>query len=84
MTQAGNRERLLRFLDTIRIPASSLADIQDTDDLVQVGLIDSLAILEIVAFLEGEFGINFAKTGLDPGLLSSVASILDLVERPPR
>lgn len=84
MTRVENRERLLRFLDTIRIPASSLEDIRDTENLVQVGLIDSLAILEIVAFLESEFGISFEETGLDPDVLSSITSILDLLEQASR
>ena len=48
--------------------------------MVDSGLIDSLAVLQIVLFLESEFGVSFASTGVDPGRLYTVSSILNLVE----
>ena len=50
-------------------------------NLVKVGLIDSLAVLEIVMYLEDTYGIDFMRKGIDPGELVSVTSILDLIER---
>lgn len=47
--------------------------------LVRSGLIDSLATLEIISFLEDEFGIDFSVTGIDPGELNSIQSILDII-----
>ncbi|MGE5276403.1 MAG: phosphopantetheine-binding protein [Acidobacteriota bacterium] len=80
MSRAGNRERLLRFLDGIRRPDRRLSEIEEGENLVQSGLIDSLALLEIVSFLESEFGVDFSSTGLDPGRLTTIPSILDLIE----
>ena len=79
MTRSENRERLLRFLDGIRRPDRPLTAIDDRDNLVRSGLIDSLALLEIVAFLETEFGVDFSG-GLDPGRLTTIPSILELIE----
>lgn len=73
------RGRLLAFLDTIRRPDHPLAELSDDDHLVDVGLIDSLALLEIVTWLEREMGVDFRASGIDPGRLSSVASLLDLI-----
>ena len=73
------RAALVALLETIRRPEQSLADIGDDDGLVDSGLIDSLAMLEIVAFLESEFGLSFRETGIDPARLASVNSILDLI-----
>lgn len=73
------RAALVALIETIRRPEQSLADIGDDDGLVDSGLIDSLAMLEIVAFLESEFGLSFRETGIDPARLASVNSILDLI-----
>jgi acyl carrier protein len=51
---------------------------------VESGLIDSLALLEIVAFLEEQYRIDFAAIGLEPAQLTSVSGILDLIEREAR
>lgn len=82
MTRAENRERLIRFLDGIRRPDRRLSEVEDGDDLVRSGLIDSLALLEIVAFLESEFGVDFSG-GLDPGRLTTIPRILDFIETAP-
>ena len=80
MSRAENRERLLRFLEGIRRPGRRLSEIEENENLVQSGLIDSLALLEIVSFLEAEFGVDFSGSGLDPGRLATIPSILDLIE----
>lgn len=76
-----HRARLLDFLQTIRKPDRPLNGVAETDSLVEAGLIDSLALLEIVTFLEDAYGINFAATGLEPEQLTSLSGILDLIER---
>jgi acyl carrier protein len=77
----GPRERVLKFLRTIQKPDRSLDAVAETDSLVEAGLIDSLALLEIVAFLEERYGIDFARTGLEPEQLTSVSGIVELIER---
>ena len=76
---AGARAAILAFLETIRRPEQPLDRIGDNDHLVQSGLIDSLAMLEIVAFLEHEFGLNFRDSGVDPERLASINRILELI-----
>ena len=81
MNRTENRARLLRFLETIRRPDRRLDELSESENLVRSGLIDSLALLEIVTFLEAEFGVDFRTTGVDPARLSTIDGILDLVER---
>ncbi len=76
-----HRERVLDFLRTIQKPDRPLDTVAETDSLVESGLIDSLALLEIVAFLEEQYRIDFAAIGLEPEQLTSVSGILDLIER---
>ncbi len=51
---------------------------------MESGLIDSLAVLQIVSYLEETYGIDFAERGLDPDELRSMRSILTLVDRETR
>ncbi|MCB1122555.1 MAG: hypothetical protein KJT03_13460 [Verrucomicrobiae bacterium] len=82
MSREENRKKLLEFLESIRRPDVFLESVADREDLVASGLIDSLSVLQIVTFLEQEFGFDFAAMGTDPGRLRSVESILSLIEEP--
>jgi len=56
------------------------ADLADTESLLDAGLIDSTGVLELVAFLEGEFGIQLADAEIIPANLDSVRAIVTFVE----
>lgn len=71
---------LVQFLRTIQKPSKTVEGIGMNDSLVASGLIDSLAIVQIVVYLENTYGIDFAARGFDPDRLASMASILDLIE----
>ncbi|MBF0270643.1 MAG: acyl carrier protein [Magnetococcales bacterium] len=81
MDTQKNRELLIQFLATIKRPDLPLDGIADSDGLIKSGLIDSLAMLEIIAFLESRFAIDFSDTGVDPVELESIQKILDLIDR---
>jgi acyl carrier protein len=81
MSRAENKQRMIAFLETIRRPDIALESIDERDGLVTSGLIDSLALVEIITFLETEFGIDFSATGVDPDQLASIVDILDLIEQ---
>ncbi len=80
----ARRGRVLDFLRTIQKPDRPLEAVAETDNLVEIGLIDSLALLEIVVFLETQYGLDFAATALEPEQLTTVSGILDLIEREAR
>jgi acyl carrier protein len=81
MDRAAERARLRAFLEAIRRPDAKGDQWRDDDPLVTSGLIDSLAVLEIISYLESEAGIDFSATGVEPENLRSVNAILDLIER---
>ena len=72
---------LLRFLRTIQKAGLPVESLGERDRLVASGLIDSLAILQIVSYLETNYGIDFSVRGVDPEQLGSIGSILDLIEQ---
>jgi acyl carrier protein len=77
-------QHLQDFLRTIQRPGRPVEGIGEEESLVASGLIDSLALLQIVAYLEETYGIDFAARGVEPEELGSMGSILDLIEREPR
>jgi len=72
---------LVDFLRTIQRPDFPLQEIDGDLSLVESGLIDSLALLQIITYLEQTYDIDFRETGIDPGDLRSVNAILELIAR---
>jgi acyl carrier protein len=82
---ATTREQLLgelrAFLRTIQKPGRPVDSVGPDERLVASGLIDSLAVMQIVVYLEESHGIDFAEGGFDPDRLATLASIAQLIEQ---
>src|SRR5215471_14964070 len=72
MDREQSRKDLTAFLRTIQRPDFPLNEIDETLALTDSGLIDSLALLQIVTYLEETYNIDFRETGIDSGDLRSV------------
>lgn len=81
MTGDIYKEKLFSFLKTIWRSDTPLNVIDDETNLISAGLIDSLATIQIITFMEREFNIDLFNTDADPSQLDSVAAILDLIRR---
>lgn len=57
------------------------ADFSDDESLIQTGIVDSTGMLELVSFLEAEFGITVEEDELVPENLDSVARAAAFVAR---
>ena len=75
------RSRLITFVETIRRPECSLDDLADDVNLFDTGVVDSLAVLKIVMYLEESYGIDLVASAVEPTELQSISSILDVIER---
>jgi acyl carrier protein len=81
MEPGQRKSDLILFLRTIQRPDSPLQEIDGDLSLVESGLIDSLALLQIITYLEQTYDIDFREKGIDPGELRSVNAILEFVAR---
>jgi acyl carrier protein len=63
------------------LPGEDPANLTDSVDLVHQGIIDSLATLKLVGFLEQHFGIELQADDANPENLKSLPDIAALVER---
>ena len=51
----------------------------DDDSLFEKGVIDSMGVLELIGFLESEFGVSVADGDLNEGNLGTLAAIARFV-----
>ena len=75
------RSAVRKFIEEnflFQIGEQTLADDQS---LLDVGVVDSTGVLELVAFLEGTFQIQIADKDLTPQNLDTIQAIATFVER---
>lgn len=78
---AREREELVRFLGTIARPGQSLDGVSDDVNLIDAGVIDSLAMVQIIVHLEQSHAVDLLAGGIDPAELSSIGGILRAIQR---
>ena len=76
-TEAAIRDFLLKEVLYDR----QLKDLAPDENLIEKGLLDSLAILKVVGFCEETFGITIPDHDVLPDNMESVRAIGGLVER---
>ena len=78
MSDVENKVR--KFIEDNFLFREDRAALSDSESLLDAGLIDSTGILELVAFLEAEFGIQMADADIVPANLDSVKAIVAYVD----
>ena len=73
--------KIRRFIADNFLFREDRGEFSDKESLLDAGLIDSTGVLELVAFLEGEFGIQMADEDIVPDNLDSIARIAAYVAR---
>jgi acyl carrier protein len=71
------REEVIDFLRSIARPGRFDDQVDDHTNLIDAGVIDSLALIQIIQYLEQQRGLKLAANGIDPRDLNSISGILD-------
>ena len=74
------RETIRNFLQELLAEYGETSEFSDDASLVISGMLDSLAVLRIVVFLEQEFGLDLSDQGFDQNDFDSVTSIMKMIE----
>lgn len=69
------KARIARYFATV-----TSAPVADEDDIFALGLVNSLAAMQLVMFVEREFAIVAARQDLDIRHFSSIAALTAFVE----
>lgn len=77
----GNTAAIIKsfIIDTFPSASSDFL-IDDTTSFLDSGLIDSTGVLELVDFLEGQFGIEVEDSELVPENLDSISNLCKYLE----
>lgn len=76
----ATKEALRIFLKELLVEYGETSDFSDDASLLISGIIDSLAVLRIVVFLEQEFGLDLSDQGFDQNDFDSVNSIMGMID----
>jgi acyl carrier protein len=77
----ARRAKIREFIEDNFLFREDVAAIGDADSLLDAGLIDSTGVLELVAFIEQEFGVAVADQDIVPDNLDSIERIDAYVAR---
>lgn len=64
-----------------KFPLARTRKVKDSDELLESGIVDSLGILDLVAFLESEFSLHINDDDLTPENFRSIESIVSFAEQ---
>ncbi len=79
--RARLREELIEFLASVSPSVSPLEYISDETNLIDAGIIDSFALIQIILYLEEVHGVDLQANGTDPNDLDTLGGILSAIRR---
>lgn len=74
-------DKIKEFIMTEVNPELNLQQLDDDEPLIDSGIVDSLGVLRILAFLDESFGIDLAGDEIKLEQFRSVRSIRQLIEK---
>ena len=74
-------QELTTFIRTTLVGDGTSVTIDETTPLIENGIVDSMGLMQIVAFVEERTGIRVPDDEIAPDNFETVASISQLVER---
>ena len=72
------KTRVVQFVQEV---SKETKPVHDQTVLVTSGLIDSLAVIDLIGLLESEFKVQFSSDELIPENFDTIASIVELVSK---
>jgi acyl carrier protein len=73
-------QRIRSYIDDNFLYMRPDAELGDDDSLLGTGIIDSMGVMELIVFVEGEFGVSVADSEVTKENFDSIATIARFVE----
>jgi acyl carrier protein len=77
----STKEIIHEFISRELLHDAQETPLNDDDQLIESGIIDSLGIMTMLSFLEEEFSLQLPNEDLVPENFASISTIVALVER---
>lgn len=82
MANTPARQKILDYLVAEnKVTAEEAAVLKPDTDLIEQGVIDSMSILELLVFIEGEFSISLENVSVNAADMKNFASIEAFIEK---
>ncbi len=81
MKELNVRESVRDFVNTNFLMGTNSLSYNDNDSFLQLGIIDSTGVLELVGYIQDTFGIQIADTDLVPENLDSIENVATFIQR---
>ncbi len=78
--ELNERTKVRAFIAELLVDRDDHAPFGDAESLIKAGRLDSLAVANIVTFLETAFAVDFTRVEFDPERLDSIAEIEAVIE----
>ena len=75
------KEKLRNFILKELCQDGNIKSLQDDEQLIEKGIIDSLGIISLLAYLDENFGILLSEEELSPKNFATLQSISDMVAK---
>ncbi len=75
------KRRLKNFITTEFLPGTLSGELPDDLNLLENGVMDSLAVLKLVAYMENEFHITLDPEEIDMDNLNTINAIVAIVKK---
>jgi acyl carrier protein len=79
MDHSGVQRQIREFIE--RELKRPLGGVTGSDSLLEAGILDSLGVLELVAFIERDYGIGISEDEMMPDNFETLDAIAAFVER---
>jgi acyl carrier protein len=81
MDRQEMRLGVLEFLRSVATPGCDLDSIADDLNLIDAGIIDSFALIQVIFYLEQNHGCDLHAQSIDPADLGSIDGILTAIHK---
>lgn len=72
-------ETITSFIETEMAGLGPKARLSPSDSLIEKGIVDSLGVQRLIAYLEKEFGLQIADTEIVPENFETIGSVVNFV-----
>jgi acyl carrier protein len=69
------------YIESELVSNSDFSNLNDSDQLLSTGIIDSLGLVKLLAFLNEKFSINVDDSDIIPENFDTVSAITSLVQK---
>jgi acyl carrier protein len=77
----GNiKDRIYKHIKTLLQKQGYFDEIADDESLIMSGLLDSMAVVGLVVFMEKEFNIDFSEIYFDQNIFNTIGDMVHFAE----